>query len=95
MKETYIVFDGPPERTPGRFVEAEDGDGVSVRAGKWEQRGEFWRLGPFVEADVVRRALTEVRKYYAGDAPLTARCALDQANAILADTLEILAGETP
>lgn len=30
-----IVFDGPPEHEPGRFIEVEDMAGASVKAGEW------------------------------------------------------------
>ena len=42
--ELHIVFDGPPSHESGRFVEVETPDGKSVRAGRWEQRGDFWHL---------------------------------------------------
>lgn len=35
-----IVFDGPPGPEAGRFIEVEDGNGKSICAGEWLQRGE-------------------------------------------------------
>jgi len=43
-KEIHIVFDGPPSHESGRFVEVEDVSGKSIRAGRWEQRGDYWHL---------------------------------------------------
>ena len=54
--ELHIVFDGPPSHESGRFVEVETPDGKSVRAGRWEQRGDFWHLilpGRIKEAESV------------------------------------------
>jgi hypothetical protein len=43
--ELHIVFDGPPEHRAGRFVEVEDANGHSVRAGEWRERFDgFWEL---------------------------------------------------
>jgi len=40
-----IVFNGPPSRTAGRFVEVEDESGASVRIGKWIKRADgYWCL---------------------------------------------------
>jgi len=40
-----IVFDGPPGPEAGRFVEVEDGNGNSIRAGTWIQRPDrYWVL---------------------------------------------------
>lgn len=40
-----IVFDGPPGHMSGRFVEVENADGRSIRAGEWIDRGDgFWAL---------------------------------------------------
>ena len=33
-----IVFDGPPGPESGRFVEAEDANGKSIRFGQWIER---------------------------------------------------------
>lgn len=49
-EEIWIVFDGPPGPVSGRFVEVEISCGKSVRAGKWEKRGDYWYLGPFIDA---------------------------------------------
>jgi len=54
---TYIdiVFDGPPSRESGRFVEVEDAAGKSIKAGQWIKRGDgYWALrlpqaGPLVD----------------------------------------------
>jgi hypothetical protein len=56
-----LIFDGPPGPEAGRFVEAEDGDGYSVRVGEWaEANGPdkgYWRLRiPVPTKDVGRRA---------------------------------------
>jgi hypothetical protein len=41
----HIIFDGPPGTTPGRFVEVEDDEGRSVRAGEWHKRPDgLWEL---------------------------------------------------
>ncbi len=40
-----IVFDGPPSHESGRFVEVEDANGRSIRAGEWLQRKDgYWAL---------------------------------------------------
>lgn len=53
-----VLFDGPPSHESGRFVECEDGQGKSIRAGEWSQRGEYWVLSiPTHAADA--RALRE------------------------------------
>jgi hypothetical protein len=40
-----IVFDGPPSHKSGRFVEVENSNGQSIRAGKWIDRGSgLWAL---------------------------------------------------
>lgn len=40
-----IVFDGPPSHESGRFVEAEDNSGRSVKVGEWIDRGNgLWAL---------------------------------------------------
>ena len=40
-----VVFDGPPGPESGRFVEVEDMEGASVRAGVWIDRGDgYWAL---------------------------------------------------
>ena len=47
----WIIFDGPPSHESGRFVEVENGDGASVRVGKWGQRADgYWTLGPLFES---------------------------------------------
>lgn len=41
----YIIFDGPPGHDMPRFVEIENADGHSVKAGEWLQRPDgFWAL---------------------------------------------------
>ncbi len=60
MKPVFIVFDGPPSRDSGRFVEVETADGKSVSAGEWKQDGEYWNLGPFYTADQLREAQVKV-----------------------------------
>lgn len=41
----YVIFDGPPGPEAGRFVEVEDADGNSIRAGEWADRGDgYWSL---------------------------------------------------
>src|SRR5215207_2708310 len=35
-----IVFDGPPGPESGRFIEAEDADGKSIRFGQWIERSD-------------------------------------------------------
>jgi hypothetical protein len=45
VKLVDIVFDGPPSHKSGRFVEVEDQDGKSIRAGKWIHRSDgYWAL---------------------------------------------------
>lgn len=45
VRETDIVFDGPPEHEAGRFVEVECPPGTSVRVGEWVKRPDgFWAL---------------------------------------------------
>ena len=45
MKALHIVFDGPPGPTAGRFVEIEDENGVSFRAGEWHERADgLWEI---------------------------------------------------
>ncbi len=45
MKRIDIVFDGPPGHDGGRFVEVEDENGRSFRAGEWtEQKDGLWVL---------------------------------------------------
>lgn len=45
VKLVDIVFDGPPSHVSGRFVEVEDQDGKSIRAGKWIHRSDgYWAL---------------------------------------------------
>ncbi|ERB53488.1 hypothetical protein N806_20310 [Rhodococcus sp. P27] len=40
-----IVFDGPPDAEPGRFVEVENHLGASIKVGEWIERGDgFWAL---------------------------------------------------
>ena len=40
-----IVFDGPPGPVAGRFVEAENSEGMSISVGEWVQRPDgFWAL---------------------------------------------------
>ena len=43
--EFNVVFDGPPGPEGGRFVEVEDLNGHSFRAGVWEKREDgLWQL---------------------------------------------------
>ena len=40
-----IVFDGPPGPESGRFIEAEDADGKSIKFGEWIERADGrWAL---------------------------------------------------
>lgn len=40
-----IIFDGPPSHVPGRFVEVETDDGVSIAVGEWIKRPDgYWAL---------------------------------------------------
>lgn len=40
-----IIFDGPPEHKPGRFVEVENDLGESIKVGEWIERPDgFWAL---------------------------------------------------
>ena len=40
-----IVFDGPPSHESGRFIEVENLDGASIKAGEWIQLdSERWAL---------------------------------------------------
>jgi hypothetical protein len=52
QQDLFVIFDGPPGPTSGRFVEVEDAAGQSHRLGEWEQRldGE-WTLGPIAAFD--------------------------------------------
>lgn len=66
--EIHVVFDGPPGPDAGRFVEVEDANGKSISVGRWEQRGNYWRLiingAPERDADALRNqvdALTRER----------------------------------
>lgn len=46
--ELRIVFDGPPGPEGGRFVEVEDANGYSIRAGGWHHRIDgLWELRLF------------------------------------------------
>ncbi len=41
----HIIFDGPPSRESGRFVEVETPDGRSINAGEWVKRDDgLWAL---------------------------------------------------
>ena len=64
-KPVFVVFDGPPAPEAGRFIEVETAEGKSVRAGEWEQDGDYWYLGPFYQEppDVyaLRAELTQAR----------------------------------
>lgn len=45
MNEIRIIFDGPPSHESGRFVEVEDADGHSIKAGTWHEREDgLWEL---------------------------------------------------
>ena len=58
-----IVFDGPPEETPGRFVEVEDEHGFGVNVGEWQRYPrrsdpllrDWWVLQIEVPDDTVTR----------------------------------------
>lgn len=40
-----LVFDGPPGHQSGRFLEAEDENGRSIKVGEWRNRGDgTWEL---------------------------------------------------
>lgn len=40
-----VVFDGPPSREAGRFIEVEDDQGRSLTFGQWVQRSDgYWAL---------------------------------------------------
>ena len=40
-----VVFDGPPSHESGRFIEVENLDGASIKAGEWVQLdSERWAL---------------------------------------------------
>ena len=44
-KAINIIFDGPPNHTPGRFVEVELDNGQSIRIGEWIERDDnLWSL---------------------------------------------------
>ena len=43
-KPINILFDGPPGKDAGRFVEVETDDGKSINAGEWIQKGNYWAL---------------------------------------------------
>lgn len=46
-EQLYVVFDGPPSRISGRFVEVENQHGVSVGGIDWTQGDNgLWYLGP-------------------------------------------------
>lgn len=45
MRFIDILFDGPPSHESGRFVEIENENGESVKAGEWIDRGDgYWAL---------------------------------------------------
>ncbi len=44
MTKIQLRFDGPPGPVSGRFVEAEDEYGRSIRVGEWVQDGDYWLL---------------------------------------------------
>ena len=40
-----IIFDGPPSKKSGRFVEVETDNGQSISIGKWiKRRDGYWAL---------------------------------------------------
>ena len=44
-EKLHIIFDGPPSHESGRFVEVEDAEGRSIRAGNWHERPDgLWAL---------------------------------------------------
>jgi hypothetical protein len=58
------VFDGPPGREGGRFVEVEDADGRSVEVGEWvEEPGGTWALVLELAERQVSEALTLSRQW--------------------------------
>ena len=68
--QVFVCFDGPPGPECGRFVEVETADGKSVRAGEWEQEGDYWYLGPFYREPpdiyATRAQLADTRARLAG-----------------------------
>ncbi len=49
-EKIYVICDGPPSSIEKHFVEVEDEDGKSVKAGEWAEHPlvvSYWRLGPF------------------------------------------------
>lgn len=60
-----IRFDGPPGPVAPRFVEAEDNDGNSIRAGRWkpDAEGSDWFLVLNVERRLrrIRNLFSEIR----------------------------------
>jgi hypothetical protein len=45
MSYIDVVFDGPPSRQSGRFVEVENSNGASISVGEWIDRGNgLWAL---------------------------------------------------
>lgn len=59
--DAYVVFDGPPSRESGRFVEVEDGHGHGLKTdADWRRREDgYWELGPFFS--VTDRELAALR----------------------------------
>lgn len=44
-RSVHVVFDGPPDHESGRFVEVEDDEGASLRAGTWiDRKNGQWAL---------------------------------------------------
>lgn len=45
-KYVNLLFDGPPGSEAGRFIEAEDEDGISLSVGQWIEPSDdaYWRL---------------------------------------------------
>ena len=50
-KHVDIVFDGPPGPESGRFIEAEDANGNSIRFGEWIERADGRWVLPITAAD--------------------------------------------
>ena len=45
MSAIHVLFDGPPDAQAGRFVEVENDNGESIKAGEWVDRGNgMWAL---------------------------------------------------
>lgn len=88
--EYHIVFDGPPGPESCRFVEVEDANGRSFRAGEWIERPDgYWALviRPFAGRPSPSVDAGEVERDMAGETVMGMRVAawtwgepLNQAN---------------